>query len=133
MLVYYAHSMCVYGTEAEAAEVASLMRLLPYDVIVDPSILLSQANKNNDGMRYFFRVIDYCDTLVFSRLLGEITSGVGLEVNHALSRLIPVYELDDDRIWSITRPVEFLSREDTIKQYALWRTAGRYCRRLFPS
>ena len=71
-------------------------------------------------MGYFFRVIDYCDALVFSRLLGKITSGVGLEVNHALAASAMVYELDNGKISKVCRPVEFLSREETLKLYALW-------------
>ena len=116
--------MCVYGTEAEVAEIASITNLFPYHAIVNPNTLQSQADKGSAGMRYFFHVIDYCDALVFSRLLGKITIGVGLEVNYALTRLIPVYQLDDGKVRRITMPVEFLSREDTVKQYALWRTAG---------
>jgi hypothetical protein len=121
VLLYYAHAMCLYGTEAESTEVSAITRCLPYYEIVDPSTLQSHADKSDDGMRYFFKVIDRCDALVFSRLLGEITAGVGLEVNHALTRLIPVYELDDGKTSRITRPVEFLSRDETLKQYALWR------------
>ena len=114
----------MYGTEVETAEIASIIKNLPSCFVVDPSALQNRAEKSDDGMRYFFKVIDYCDVLVFSRLLGKITSGVGLEVNHALARLIRVYELDDGRVWRVIAPVEFLSREDTVKQYALWRTAG---------
>jgi len=115
--------MCLYGTEAERAQLTALARRLPYYVIVDPGGLQSHADKSNDGMRYFFRVIDHCDALVFSRLSGEITAGVGLEVNHALTRLIPVYELGYEKILKITGPVTFLSREETLRQYSLWRAS----------
>jgi hypothetical protein len=123
VLLYYAHAMCLYGTDLERAQVAEVARLLPYYAIVDPGTLQSHADQSNDAMRYFFKVIDYCDALVFSRLLGEITAGVGLEVNHALTRLIPVCELQNERIFRIEFPVEFLSREETLKQYALWRSS----------
>jgi hypothetical protein len=116
--------MCLYGTEAERAQLTTLARRLPYCVIVDPGALQSHADKSDDdGIRYFFRVIDHCDALVFSRLSGEITVGVGLEVNHALTRLIPVYELGSEKILKITRPVMSLSREETLKQYSLWRAS----------
>ncbi len=114
--------MCLYGTEAERAQLTVLARRLPYYVIVDPGGLQSHADKSNDGMRYFFNVIDYCDALVFSRLLGKITAGVGLEVNHALARCIPVYELGNGKILKVDEPVTFLSREETLNQYSLWRT-----------
>jgi len=113
--------MCLYGTDAERVQVAAMARLLPYYVIVDPSTLQSHADESKDIMGYFFKVIDYCDALIFSRLLGEIAVGVGLEVNHALTRLIPVYELEDEGILRITEPVAFLSREETLKRYTLWR------------
>jgi len=116
--------MCIYGTEAESSEIAAITRYLPYYQIIDPSALQSEVDKSNDGMRYFFRVIDYCHALVFSRLLGKITSGVGLEVSHAITRHVTVYELDNGKIYRIITPVEFLSREETLKQYALWRTTG---------
>jgi hypothetical protein len=122
VFVYYAHAMCMYGTEVEADEIAAITKHLPFYDIVDPSALQTKADKSDDGMRYFFRVIDYCDALVFSRLLGNITSGVGLEVNHALTRHLTVYELVNGKIVKTTTPVKFLSREETLKKYALWRT-----------
>jgi len=114
--------MCIYGTEVERAEVAIITRCLRYYDMVNPGVLQDHAEKNGDGMRYFFRVIDYCDALVFSRLLGRVTSGVGLEVNHALATNVTVYEFGNEKVSKISRPVEFLSREETLKQYALWRT-----------
>ena len=112
--------MCLYGSKEEAAEVTAIAQYLPYYEIIDPGTLQSQAVKSDNSMRYFFKVIDYCDALIFSRLLGGITAGVGLEVNHALERLIPVYELQGRRILRIARPVEFLSRAETFNQYLLW-------------
>ncbi len=38
---------------------------------------------------------------------------------------LPVYELEDGLVFRVTLPVEFLSREETLKQYALWRNLGR--------
>ena len=112
--------MCLCGTEVESAEVAAIKRRLPYYCVVDPSTLQGHADGGDDSMRYFLRVIDRCDALVFSRLLGKITAGVGLEVNYALTRRIPVYELGDGEISKIAMRVEFLSREETLSQYTLW-------------
>jgi hypothetical protein len=124
-LLYYAHSMCLYGTEVERAEVAAITRWLPYYCVVDPSTLQCHADKEDGdgGMRYFLRVIDRCDALIFSRLLGKVTAGVGLEVNHALTRRIPVYELGDGKVSQVAARVEFLSREETLAQYTLWRNS----------
>ena len=117
-LIYYAHAMCLYGPEVERAEVAAITRRLPSCCVVDPGTIQQDAGKgDDDGMRYLLRVIDCCDTLVFSRLLGKVTAGVGLEVNHALARRIPVYELGDGTVSQVAARVEFLSREETLAQY----------------
>ena len=115
--------MCIYGTDEEAAEVAAIARNLPYYEIIDPSLLQNDADRSDDGMRFFFRVINYCHAVVFSKLLGAVTAGVGLEVNHALNKQLPVYQLENGRVARITRSVQFLSREETIKQYNAWRSA----------
>jgi hypothetical protein len=73
-------------------------------------------------MAYWFRLIDCCDALVFSRLLNRITSGVGLEVNHALARPIPVHELRQGKMVSVANPVQFMTRKETLKQFEFWRT-----------
>jgi hypothetical protein len=125
LLLYYAHAMCLYGTEVERAEVAAITRRLPNYCVVDPSTLqcYSEKNGDDDSMLYFLRVVDCCDALVFSRLLGKVTAGVGLEVNHALARRIPVYELGDGEVSQVAAGVEFLSREETLAQYTLWRNS----------
>lgn len=112
--------MCMYGTCAEATELSIINRRLPCYEIVDPSLIQKSADKD-EGMRFFFRIIDNCDALIFSKLLGKITSGVGLEVNYALSRQIHVFELENGRVVSLTTPALYLSREETYKQYELWR------------
>lgn len=125
MLLYYAHPMCIYGSEAEYLELVEINRSLPFYHVMNPRMFQRQADDSTDAMRYFFKVIDYCDTLVFSRLLGEVTAGVGMEVNHALAESIPVYELFDGGVFRVFRPVRFLSRDETLKQYTLWRNRPR--------
>lgn len=39
------------------------------------------------------RLVEECDIVVFSRLLGKITAGVGKEVNHAMKNGKAVYEI----------------------------------------
>lgn len=72
-------------------------------------------------MSYFLRVVGFCHILVFSRLLGEVTAGVGLEVNHALSLQRPVYELTCDEVNRITDPITPLTRNKTVELFARWR------------
>ena len=113
--------MCLYGTVLEKTEMLAIATHLPGCEIVNPGTLQNNQGKK-DGMAYWFGLIDCCDALVFSRLLNRVTSGVGLEVNHALARPIPVHELSYDKMVSVTRPVEFLTREETLKHFDFWRT-----------
>lgn len=122
MQVYYAHAMCIYGTDYEKEELGLIKKHLPDYQIVDPGSFQANTEKSREGMKYCFRIIDSCHALVFTRLLGKVTSGVGLEVTYAMSRSLPVYELQGGRIETITRPIHFLSREDTLKHYSFWRS-----------
>jgi hypothetical protein len=112
--------MCLYGTAFEKAELLAIASHLPDCEVVNPGTLQNNQSKS-DGMAYWFRLIDFCDALVFSRLLNRITSGVGLEVNHALARPIPVHELSHGKMMSVSNPVQFMTREETLKQFEFWR------------
>jgi hypothetical protein len=65
--------------------------------------------------------MDYCrdlvktrHTLTFSRLYGHVSSGVGTEIETALSAGIPVYELDEQSVGKrVTRMPRVISREKT--------------------
>ena len=72
-------------------------------------------------MEFCKKLIDGCDSLVFSRLLGKITSGVGIEINHALTHNKPVYEMKDGRMENVKKGVKYVSREHTIQLYEKWR------------
>lgn len=121
MQVYYAHAMCIYGTDYEKEEIALIAKHLPNYEIVDPGSFQTNTEKSREGMQYCFRIIDNCHALAFSRLLNKVTAGVGLEVQYALSKAIPVYELQNGQLERTTRPVKSLSREDTLKHYDFWR------------
>jgi hypothetical protein len=114
--------MCLYGTEVERRELAVIARCLQFYDIVNPGTLQSKVEQSDDAMRYFLKVIGYCDALVFSRLLGGITAGVGLEINHALSLNLPVYEVMEDRVVQKTDFAMPLSREETLKRFSRWRS-----------
>jgi hypothetical protein len=119
--VYYAHSMCLYGTALEKAEMLAIAAHLPGCEIVNPGALQRDGGKD-EGMQYWFGLIDGCDALVFSGLLNRVTAGVGHEVNHALARPIPVHELCHGNMVSVAKPVQFLTREETLKHFEFWRT-----------
>ncbi len=109
--VYYAHAIWLYGTPTEREEVRSIKSEFPIHTIVNPSEL--NRPDEDDEMEFFKEHVSRCDVLVFSRLAGEITAGVGLEVNHALSKKKPVFELKNGRFIRIGRPVQYLTREET--------------------
>ncbi len=126
MRLYYAHAMCLYGTDLEKEEVESILKGFPNHEIVDPGEHDGNPEKSRAGMKYCFNLIDGCDALVFSRLLGKVTAGVGLEISHALSKGIPVHELRNGEFKPIHRPVAYLSRDETIRHYEFWaRVTGR--------
>ena len=114
--------MVLYGTELEKAEAGIIRASLPDYEIVDPGAYEDNPEKNAQAMQYCFGLIDGCDSLAFSRLLGKITSGVGLEVNYALSEYKPVYEIEGNRLSRVTRRVAYLTREETWKHYDFWRS-----------
>jgi hypothetical protein len=120
--VYYAHAMVLYGTDIEKAEVEIIRAHLPGYELVDPGEYEGNQEKSEQAMKYCFKLIDGCDALAFSKLLGKITSGVGLEANYALSNYKPVYFIDGNRLSRITRRVSYLTREDTWKHYDFWRS-----------
>ncbi|MGI0080936.1 MAG: hypothetical protein ACRECH_15090, partial [Nitrososphaerales archaeon] len=127
--VYYAHAMCIYKTKFEKAEKKQIRKHLPSCLIIDPGSFQDNVAKKQEGMKYCFGLIDECNLLVFTRLLGKVTSGVGLEIRHAISKGIPVFELKDRSMKQITKPVKYLSREDTREYYSLWRsTTGQVLR-----
>jgi len=122
MRLYYAHAMVLYGTEIEKAETEIIRTRLPGCELVDPGEYEGNPEKSEQGMQYCFKLIDGCDALAFSKLLGKITSGVGLEANYALSKYMPVYFIDGNSLSRITKRVSYLTREDTWKHYDFWRS-----------
>jgi hypothetical protein len=121
MRIYYAHAICTYGTQTERAERKVIRARFPKCRIIDPGNYEGNIEKRTKGMSYCFGLIAKCDVLVFARLLNQITSGVGLEIVHALSKGISVYELDGQRVKTIKKKLPFLSREATVDLYNVWR------------
>jgi hypothetical protein len=117
MRVYYSHAMKVYGTKEETVHRAIITDHFPGSTLVDPGTMQSNPEKARRGMEYCLELVDTCDSLVFVRYMEVITAGVGKEVNHALSRGKPVFELERTTIRPIKEPVDYLSREQTVALY----------------
>jgi hypothetical protein len=104
MRVFYSHAMKLYGTAAERREISLIEGRFVGAEIVDPSARQSAAEPGRET-EYYLRMVDSCDCLVFSRYFGYVTEGVRPEVEHALSKGMPVYELRDGRFIPVTGPV----------------------------
>jgi len=121
MKIYYAHAMCIYGTNDEEIEIQQIEQSFPDHSIVDPGTYANNPDKRNGGMKYCKKLVSGCDKLVFTRLLGKITAGVGIEINHALESGKNVYELKKNKIKQIKKSVKYISRNDTISLYRKYR------------
>lgn len=121
MRIYFAHALCTYGYPIEKAERKQIRNSFPRCKIIDPGSYEGNPEKSLKGMNFCYELIDTCDMLVFSRLLGKVTSGVGVEIRYALSKSIRVYELHSKSVKSIKKPVRYLSREKTRHLFRVWR------------
>lgn len=107
--IYYAHAMCLYWHPAEDLELDLTHHAFPRCEIINPAEYNDHRDKRRDVLNFCFRLIDKSDGVIFSRLLGRITAGVGAEVNHALSIGKQVFELKDWEFVPLTKPVRFIS------------------------
>jgi hypothetical protein len=94
MRVFYSHPMKLYGSATERREISLIEKRFVGCEIVDPSAHQRNADPGRET-EYYLRLVDSCDCLVFSRYFGNVTEGVKPEVDHALSKGKPVYELRD--------------------------------------
>jgi len=72
-------------------------------------------------MNFCLRLVEKCDIVVFSRLSGKITAGLGKEVNHALKKGKAVYKLTQRGLVRRYQTVKYLPRLATIRLYCIWR------------
>lgn len=117
--IYYSHSMKIYDTETERKEMGLIEREFPNAKIVNPPSFEGSIKKQMEGMAFCHRLIDECDILVFSRLMGVITSGVGDEVNYALRKKMNVFEIKKGSLTSHSKPVKCVSRQQTRHLYRI--------------
>jgi hypothetical protein len=83
--IYHAHAICTYGRPAEQHEQALIRLVFPEYEIVDPGLAKENEEKLLGGMDYCKKLVESCDALAFSRILGRVNAGVGVEVGHALA------------------------------------------------
>lgn len=119
--VYYAHAICMYGWPAERRELTTIRRTFRGSRIVNPAAYSDHPEKRRDTMGFCLRLVEESDAVVFSRLLGKVTSGVGKEVNHALRLGKPVFEVAAGKVVRRRSRVTFIRRGATISLYDRWR------------
>jgi len=114
MRVYHAHPMCTYQSPREDRERDAIKNHFPEHEIVNPGTYEYTPEKREREMDYCRDLVKTCQTLTFSRLYGHVSSGVGTEIETALSAGIPVYELDEQSVGKrVTRMPRVISREKT--------------------
>jgi hypothetical protein len=111
--VYYAHAKCSYGRLDEQQELRVLRRTFRRATIVNPAEYDRDPYAWAYPVRFYLKLIDDCDVVVFSRCLGKITTGVGKEVNHALKAGKKVFEFKAGKLVPRTRRVKYISRRST--------------------
>ena len=114
MKVYYAHPMPLYGTKQESNEREQIINKFNKVEIIDPGSFQDNPEKQREGMKFCLKLVRKCKAVVFSKFKGEITAGVGKEVNYAIEKKIDVFELNGDKFHKIDKPVEYLSIMETI-------------------
>lgn len=119
--IYYAHAMCLYGEVDEQRHLAQIRRRFRRSEIVNPADYGDDPLKRKDVIGFCLRLVEGCDVIVFGRLLGKITAGVGKEVNHALEVGKTVFELSKGEFLHRTRRVKYISRRDTVSLYRKYR------------
>lgn len=119
--IYYAHAMVIYGKPDEKLELKRIKRKFGKAKILNPADYNNHPEKRRDTLGFCFKLIDKSDGVVFSRLLGQVTSGVGAEVNYAIEKGKTVYELCKARFLPVVDPVSYISREATIHLYEKYR------------
>ncbi len=118
MKIYYAHAMCLYGEPDERKHLARIRREFRRCEVVNPADYDGDPAKMRDTVGFCLNLVEGCDAVVFCRLLGKITAGVGKEVNYALRVGKPVFELQGARIVRRARRVAYISRRDTLRLYS---------------
>ena len=119
-IIYYAHAMCFYRTLCERRELALIRKKFSRSRIINPALYGNHPEKIEDSVGFCLRLVEKSSIVVFSRVLGKITAGVGKEVNHALKLGKEVYELQSEAFKEQRRNVEYISRARSISLYQRW-------------
>jgi hypothetical protein len=114
--IFYSHAKKIYGTPVERRQISLIKSYFPPDsVVVDPGSDDNVPRTAEREMQYFLGMVEQSDCVVFSRHIGVVTSGVMQEVNYALSKGKPVYEIRGGRrIVPLKRTISRSSKVDAL-------------------
>src|SRR6185437_3349858 len=119
--IYFAHAMCTYRTESERLQLNCIRAKFRGARITNPARYTNHPEKLADTLGFCKLLVEKCHIVVFCRLLGKVTSGVGIEVNHALDKRKPVFELVGKQLRQRRSRVRYISRAATIRLYTRYR------------
>lgn len=117
MALYFAHAMPIYGKHEESVQLGHIKSKFINESIINPASYSNHPEKRKDMMAFCYKLLDGCNILVFTKWRKVITSGVGLEVNYALTKGIEVFELVNAKFIRITKPVIHQTQYETLSAY----------------
>jgi len=102
-MIYYAHSMRIYGTKQEERELKYLRKV--FKNVVDPKKI--KPGEGDNYMKPYLDKVKKCDMVVVTRLHnGCIGKGAYEEITVAMSNRIPVVLFDIDEVPPVFMQVE---------------------------
>lgn len=113
-VIYLAHPVTDYGGPRQLQAI-ELLRSNGWQV-ENPDQPHHTAAYRQHGMKHFTEVVADCDGLAFLRFPnGSIGAGVALEIEMALRRGLPVWDISNDRLESVgtMMPTPILSIDET--------------------
>ena len=130
--VFYSHSIRTYGTETERVEKELIRHKFDDFGVVSPRFYDVNSEKIREAIAKFYNgdhqksieatefyktIVSGCQMLVYSKWKNEITSGVAVEVNHAIDIGIRVFELVGNKFLPQKVHVDGLSYNETSEMY----------------
>ena len=130
--VYYSHSIRTYGAETESVEKELIRHRFDDFGIVNPRFYDVNSEKMREEIAKFYKddhqkgiepmefyktIVSGCQMLVYSKWKNDITSGIAVEVNHAIDIGIPVFELAGNKFVPQKVHVDGLSYKETTEKY----------------
>jgi hypothetical protein len=129
MKVYYAHAIVTYKTSIEKQEIYKIKKFIPKAQITNPAKFQTSQSLFR-GMEFYFKLIDECETVIFTRYKNKITTGVGKEVNYAIKKGITVYELNGSKLRKVKKSVRYITRTMTRRLYG-WTSSPNVTQKIF--